>query len=49
MVAIGLGFGLLSYQFLEKPLLRVLGQGFLGRGVPSHALERDLSKVVTQA
>jgi exopolysaccharide production protein ExoZ len=49
MVALGLGFGLLSYQFLEKPLLRVLGQGLLGRGVPSHSLERDLSKVVTQA
>ncbi|WP_213948066.1 acyltransferase [Luteibacter sp. dw_328] len=42
MVAIGLGFGLLSYHFLEKPLLRVLGQRILGRGVSSHSLEADV-------
>ena len=41
MVTIGLGFGLLSYHFLEKPLLRLLGQRFLGRGVSSHSLETD--------
>jgi peptidoglycan/LPS O-acetylase OafA/YrhL len=39
MVAVGLGFGLLSYHFLEKPLLRLLGRRFLGRGVSSHSLE----------
>lgn len=41
MVAIGLGVSLLSYHFLEKPLLKVLGRRFLGRGVPSHSLEAD--------
>lgn len=41
MVAIGLGTGLLSYHFLEKPLLRLLGQRFLGRGVSSHSLETE--------
>ena len=41
MVAIGLGFGLLSYHFLEEPLLRFLGQRFLGRGVLSHSLETE--------
>jgi peptidoglycan/LPS O-acetylase OafA/YrhL len=41
MVSIGLGFGLLSYHFLEKPLLRVLGQRLLGQGVSSHSLESD--------
>ena len=41
MVAIGLGIGLLSYHFLEKPLLRLLGQRFLGRGVSSHSLETE--------
>ena len=39
MVAIGLGIGLLSYPFLEKPLLRHLGQRLLGRSVSSHSLE----------
>lgn len=39
MVAIGIGVGLLSYRFVEKPLLRLLGQRFLGRGVSSHSLE----------
>jgi exopolysaccharide production protein ExoZ len=41
MVAIALGFGLLSYRFLEKPLLRLLGERFLHRGVSSHSLETD--------
>jgi len=41
MVAIGLGFSLLSYHFLEGPLLRLLGQRFLGRGVSSHSLEAN--------
>ena len=41
MVAIGLGFSLLSYHFLEGPLLRLLGQRFLGRGVSTHSLEAD--------
>jgi peptidoglycan/LPS O-acetylase OafA/YrhL len=41
MVVIGLGIGLLSYHFLEKPLLRVLGRRVLGRGVSSHSLEAD--------
>jgi exopolysaccharide production protein ExoZ len=41
MVAIGLAFGLLSYHFLEQPLLRLLGQRFLGRSVSSHSLEAD--------
>lgn len=41
MVAIGLGVSLLSYHFLEKPLLKVLGRRFLGRGVSSHSLEAD--------
>jgi len=36
---IGLGVGLLSYHFLEKPLLRGLGKRFLGRPVASHSLE----------
>lgn len=46
MVIIALGIALLSYRFLEKPLLRFLGQWFLGRGVSSHALEtvRDLER-----
>lgn len=39
MIAIGLSIGLLSYQCLEEPLLRHLGQRFLGRGVSSHSLE----------
>jgi exopolysaccharide production protein ExoZ len=39
MVAIGLCIGLLSYKFLEEPLLRHLGQRFLGRSVSSHSLE----------
>jgi peptidoglycan/LPS O-acetylase OafA/YrhL len=39
MVAIALGVSLLSYHFLEKPSLRLLGQWFLGRGVPTHSLE----------
>jgi len=41
MVAIGLGIGLLSYPFLEEPLLRHLGQRLLGRSVSSHSLEPD--------
>lgn len=41
MVVIGLGVGLLSYHFLEVPLLRLLGQRFLGRGVSSHSLEAE--------
>jgi peptidoglycan/LPS O-acetylase OafA/YrhL len=41
MVAISLGFSLLSYHFLERPLLRLLGQRLLGRGVSSHSLEAD--------
>ena len=46
MVIIALGIALLSYRFLEKPLLRFLGQWFLGRGVSSHSLEtvRDLER-----
>lgn len=39
MIAIALGIALLSYHFLEKPLLRIFGQWFLGRGVSSHSLE----------
>jgi len=39
MGLIGLGVGLLSYHFLEKPLLRELGKRFLGRPVASHSLE----------
>jgi peptidoglycan/LPS O-acetylase OafA/YrhL len=39
MVGVALGVGLLSYHFLEKPLLRVLGSLFLGRSVASHSLE----------
>jgi peptidoglycan/LPS O-acetylase OafA/YrhL len=39
MGLIGLGVGLLSYHFLEKPLLRGLGKRFLGRAVASHSLE----------
>jgi exopolysaccharide production protein ExoZ len=37
MVAAALGVALLSYHYLEKPLLRVFGRQFLGRGadVPS--------------
>ncbi|PTR32900.1 peptidoglycan/LPS O-acetylase OafA/YrhL [Luteibacter sp. OK325] len=41
MVAIGLGCGLLSFHALERPLLRVLGQRFLGGGVSSHSLDGD--------
>ena len=39
MGLIGLGVGLLSYHFLEKPLLRGLGKRLLGRPVASHVLE----------
>jgi exopolysaccharide production protein ExoZ len=39
MGLIGLGVGLLSYHFLEKPLLRGLGKRLLGRPVASHSLE----------
>lgn len=39
MIAIALGVALLSYHLLEKPLLKLLGLRFLGRGVPSHSLE----------
>lgn len=40
VIALGmaLGIALLSYHFLEKPLLRLLGQWFLGQGVSSHSL-----------
>jgi len=39
MIAMAMGIALLSYHWLEKPLLRVLGLRILGRGVPSHSLE----------
>ncbi|HEV2681963.1 MAG TPA: acyltransferase, partial [Rhodanobacter sp.] len=38
MGIIGLGTGLLSYHFLEKPSLKLLGEYFIGRGVPSHSI-----------
>jgi peptidoglycan/LPS O-acetylase OafA/YrhL len=38
MGIIGLGTGLLSYHFLEKPSLKLLGEYFIGRGVPSHSM-----------
>jgi exopolysaccharide production protein ExoZ len=41
MIAIALGAALLSYHLLEKPLLRILGQWFLGRRVSSHTLESE--------
>jgi peptidoglycan/LPS O-acetylase OafA/YrhL len=39
MGLIGLGAGLLSYRFLEKPLLRGLGRRLPGRPVATHSLE----------
>lgn len=39
MGMIGLATGLLSYHFLEKPSLTLLGRCFIGRSVASHALE----------
>lgn len=38
MVAAAMGTGLLSYHYLEKPLLRCLGQWFVGQRVASNAL-----------
>ncbi|UPG94986.1 acyltransferase family protein [Luteibacter aegosomatissinici] len=38
MVAAAMGIGLLSYHYLEKPLLRRLGQWFVGQRVASNAL-----------
>jgi len=38
MGIIGLGTGLLSYHFLEKPSLKLLGEHFVGRGVPSRTV-----------
>lgn len=43
MGLIGLGVGLLSCHVLEKPILRGLGQRFLGRPVASHSLEPALA------
>ena len=37
MGIIGLGVGLLSYHFLEKPSLRLVGEYFIGRGVRATA------------
>jgi peptidoglycan/LPS O-acetylase OafA/YrhL len=42
MAVIGVGVGLLSYHWLEKPLLRHLGQRFLGHGVASHSLGSEV-------
>lgn len=42
MAAIGVGVGLLSYHFLEKPLLRGLGTRFLGRPVACHSVDAAL-------
>jgi exopolysaccharide production protein ExoZ len=41
MGIIGLGTGLLSYHFLEKPSLRFLGKCFIGQSVSSHAMRSE--------
>ncbi len=48
MGIIGLGAGLLSYHFLEKPSLRLLGKCFIGKTVPSHSMQPE-SSLIAQA